>query len=120
MAAHDDLDGLIKAAEIISNRAKEIAATRSRRIPASTHVTVNNGAVAVITDGATAPNAAPFMAAELHPLWAHVGTWRYVHFKWGKQPYFPYMWMAAEDELDAAAEAYADSVYAYAVSAGFK
>lgn len=118
--SRQDLNGLTKAAEIISAEAKRVSAMRSVRIPASTHVGVNNGMVAVITDGATAPNAAPFEAAELHPLWAHVGSYRYVHFKWGRQPFFPYMMIAAENKIAEAAEAYGDSVYDYAVSLGWK
>lgn len=114
-----DIDGLKKAAELISKRAKEISAAFSRRIPASTHVVVASGVVQVRTEGATAPNAAPFEAAELHPLWARVGTPRYTDWKWGKQPYRPYMLMAAEQEIDAAAEEYGESMYGYARSFGF-
>jgi hypothetical protein len=115
-----DIAALKNAADVISNRAKIIAGAFSRRIPAATHVAVSNGMVAVITDGTLAPNAAPFEAAELHPLWAHIGSWRYVHYKWGKQPPRPYMTEAAVQELDKAAEAYGQSIYAYAIAHGFK
>jgi hypothetical protein len=119
-ASGKDLAALVKAANIICRRAQLISATRSRRIPAATHVTSNAGMVAVITDGVVAPNAAPFEAGELHPLWAKVGSWRYDHFKWGKQPFFPYMMEAASTELDNAAIAYSESVYEYAKTLGWK
>jgi hypothetical protein len=119
MAAADTA-ALKGAADRISRRAKLISSTFSRRIPAATHVAVNNGMVAVVTDGSGAPNAAPFEAGELHPLWAAVGSWRYLHYKWGKQPLRPYMIEAAVSELNAAAEAYGQSIYAYAIARGFK
>lgn len=106
-----EIDGLIKAARIIAERARVISSAFSRRIPAGTHVVVKtNGIVAVRTEGAIAPNAAPFEAAELHPLWARVGSVRYLYSHWGKQPYRPYMLQAALQKLDDAAEAYADEV----------
>lgn len=120
MPTGKDLYYLMQAAEKISTRAKIISGTFSRRIPIATHVTVNNGVVAVITDGSIAPNAAPFEGGELHPLWARVGSWRYLHFKWGQQPLRPYMMEAAASELDNAAVTYAKSVYAYAGSLGWK
>jgi hypothetical protein len=115
-----DRAALSKAAEIISTRAKEIASTRSRRIPAATHVTEANGIVQVKTEGSIAPNAAPFEAGELHPLWARVGSNKYNHGDWGRQPLFPYMMMAAEETLDQAAEAYGDSLYAYVRILGWR
>jgi hypothetical protein len=118
--AKSDTDALVDAAGVICRMAKTISARFSRRIPAATHVGTNNGMVAVITDGNVAPNAAPFEAGELHPLWAHVGSWRYEHWKWGKQPTRPYMIEAATAKIDEAAEAYAQSVYDYARRFGFK
>jgi hypothetical protein len=115
-----DVDALADAAAIIARRAKVISSAFSSRIPASTHVTVSNGVVAVVTDGATAPNAAPFEGAELHPLWAHIGSYRYEHWHWGKQPYRPYMLTAAVQSLDDAAQAYGGSAYAYARLFGFE
>ena len=118
--AVSDTEALTEAARIICKRAKEISGAFSVRIPAATHVTVSNGTVAVITDGEAAPNAAPFEAGELHPLWAHVGSWRYEHYKWGRQPYRPYMTMAALDKIQDACEAYAESVYDLARKDGFR
>jgi hypothetical protein len=115
-----DTAALVRAASIIARRAKEISSAFSRRIPASTHVTVSNGMVAVVTDGKTAPNAAPFEAAELHPLWARVGSYRYEHMPWGKQPLRAYMMTAATQKLDDAAQAYGEAVYAYARQRGFR
>jgi hypothetical protein len=114
-----DRAALRRAANIICDRAQTIAAKRSRRIPAATHVLEDQGIVKVKTEGSLAPNAAPFEAGELHPLWAHVGSYRYDHYKWGRQPFFPYMMEAALEKVDDAAQAYGDSVYDYAIQRGW-
>jgi hypothetical protein len=104
-------DGLMAAAKVFRDLAASIAGRRSRRIPIATKVSDQGETeVDVVTDGELAPNAAPFEYAEMHPLWASVGSTRYDRFPadWGRQPLFPYMDMAMNAGLDKAAQTYGD------------
>lgn len=105
-----DHDGLMAAAKVFCDLAKSISSRRSRRIPIATKVSDQGGnEVDVVTNGDIAPNAAPFEYAEMHPLWASVGSTRYDRpDDWRRQPLFPYMDMAMNAGLDAAAQKYGD------------
>ena len=118
-----DADALNEAARTFAKAAQKISSAFSTRIPAATHVvpSVDQGRTAsVITEGQLAPNAAPFEAAEAHPLWADIGSWRYDHDKWGRQPLRPYMLEAAETAAQDACYDYSESVIDYMAKTGWK
>jgi len=117
-----DNTALTNAANVFSKEAQKISSAFSTRIPLATHAVPSFDGVhaSVITEGSIAPNAAPFEGGETHPLWAHIGSWRYVHFKWGTQPLRPYMLEAAESAAQDACFAYSDSVIDYLVKTGWK
>ncbi len=92
---------LKEAAEPIAREARAISSAFSRRIPASTRVVENSyGDVYVETDGAAAPNAAPFQFAENHPVFGNRDVWV-------KQPWRPYMTEAAAEGSDEAVKIFA-------------
>lgn len=93
---------VLKAAEILAAQARRNAAAFSTRIPAATVVAgLAEQQAAVVTDGAAAPNAAPFEFGERHPLFGDKKHWY-------KQPLRAYMNRAATNSgaLASALEAY--------------
>jgi hypothetical protein len=96
-------ESVLEAAGVLSRQAKANAASFSRRIPMATYVAgFSENQAMVVTDGAAAPNAAPFEFGERHPVFGNRNVWR-------KQPLRPYMNRAATGPaLDEAADVYAD------------
>lgn len=95
-------ESVLAAAEIFAEKARQIAAKFSRRIPAATYVDPYTEQQAqVVTDGVEAPNAAPFEFGERHPLFGD-------RKHWYKQPTRAYMSRAAQDSstIDKAADIY--------------
>lgn len=108
-----DRKALKNAAQEYRKRAAANAAPYSRRIPASLRVVDTGSSVFVIADGTIAPNAAPFEGPEEHPLFGNRNYWY-------MQPHRPFMSDAARQGSDSAMDKYAQSVYDYAESKGFK
>ncbi len=104
---------LFMAGEEFAKAARAISAGFSRRIPAATGVFGDVAGVAVVTDGAVAPNAAPFEFAERHPLFGD-------REHWYPQPHRPYMDEAAVAAYGAGLNEYAKILDPMTDRAGYR
>jgi hypothetical protein len=95
---------LKKAAQIIADRAKSIAARFSKRIPASITVTLRGMNASISAGGSEAPQAGMFETPRArHPLFGNDNFWY-------TQPYRPFLEEAAEQVGDQAMQEFADEV----------
>ncbi len=97
---------ILAAAKVFADQAKKNASRFSTRIPPATGVEgYGEQEAMVVTDGAAAPNAAPFEFGLRHPLNYPGQT------GWGKQPTRAYMSNAARNQgaLQRAADIYGDA-----------
>jgi len=93
------------AASIIADRAKEIAATFSKKIPPTIKIAGGTGGLEITAggpDGQVAPNAYMFETKGARHM-----TFGHRDAPWHDQPYRPFLEEAAAQTIDKASEAYA-------------